>query len=192
MTKSEFAEWLKYHVTYYPGVGTWFEKMPLEQKSGITDRWQSVLSGIRVTDAKRATEELYEQERQPQAYERHAAIVKRLALDLAGRKFDTEHRLNHGDKTYRCRLCQDTGLVTIYATGDLFRRLAAVYGEERAAKRTQAVGCSCDAGDRVAQFSLRYVAGDMELVQPNNYSPPATPEDYQKVKAMIRTLGGAL
>lgn len=155
MTDTEFDTWYDYHLGYFPGVDGWM-KTKVPNKPATFAAWRKTLARISLEDAKAATEALYHQAGETKGFGKHAAIIARLAGQIAADRAPEQPRAQYvdGEQVYRCLVCHDIGTVIVWhdytvaiAAGKVANQKLAP-GTKWSNLYTMALGCCCAAGER--------------------------------------------
>jgi hypothetical protein len=157
MRPDEFDEWFAYHTAAFPGIATWLAKNPESAKT--LQHWLRVLGRTSLAAAKAATDAMLESGDRTPPYERHPAIVRRMAAASESRSESDESRRDfwrYGETTYRCPHCEDSGIVSIHAAGATWETYSSVYGDEYADTVALSRRCVCPKGDAKAATIPRF------------------------------------
>lgn len=115
MTNSEFAVWFEHHTAAFPNIGEWMTGLPDTQRT--IAHWRRCLDGVTLDEAKAATDEMFEsEEHQPRGYAQHAPRIRKLAVDSRpdqGAQRDAKRYIGN-ELVCDCRLCKDSGYVTVW------------------------------------------------------------------------------
>ncbi len=113
MTSTELAEWITYHKATF---GSWkrFLDEQSDQEAAFTmERIAGMIGGLTLESAKAATDQILMMETTPRA-ERHVVEVWRIARDIDARASGRREYAKHGEVTYRCSYCRDTGKCGVF------------------------------------------------------------------------------
>ena len=136
MNRDEFGEWLEYHSKAYPSLVRW-----LNDNSGQAEMWHKLLQSTPIAAARTATDELFASEEQPRGYGEHPRAIKKLAWSHLQQS--NRPRYMHGEITFTCHRCRDTGQVSVVSPLTL---RDAWHNDDERGVRWCAVACNCNAG----------------------------------------------
>ncbi len=144
MTRSEFDEWLVYHIGAF---GPSLKKHVSQEGEDTLQHWFRAVKNLTLAEAKASTDIMHDDEdSRPRGWSLHPARVKRLALNVSTaqtRGYSTTQKFVDGELVYDCWKCQDTGRLTVYhsQSHQLMRQ------EGKYFDNTTAVACKCHHGD---------------------------------------------
>lgn len=142
MNKLEFQDLLAELCATFPAIARQFDAAK-DKRTSLALTWHGVLEHCQASDAKAAVQRIVAgQEQEPAKYSEHkwpahlAGICRRLASERRPKRQYAE-----GEPTYRCLICKDSGIVTIYARDCV---LQAERGEFDASRVPQESVVLCD------------------------------------------------
>lgn len=151
MTTLEFHEWLDHHTSFYPSVKTWLEKQG-QHSEKVIDAWKSIMCGVDLRDACRASELLYSEETQPKSFDRHPKVVRSIISREAEKRIRGK---THVRVTYRCQHCHDEGYVTVFiGSTELMDQYSEKYGPDCHTMHAS-IPCGCEIG-MTKEVTLRF------------------------------------
>ena len=147
MTKDEFREWLRHHRNAFTRLADQFAKLG-DGQTATVDAWYNVLAYVELDDAKAATDAMLSGKVQLPKYldlDDHPRIVKRAAAEISRRAGRTVDRAIYvdGEKTVRCVLCNDMGVVSCWHPMSVRAAITGTLGEQFTVYSC-AYRCPCD------------------------------------------------
>lgn len=168
MNSPEFREWLRYHLSAFPGIEAWLSKHkgPEVTRESIIQRWRDTLAYESLDEAKRATDRLLNgDEDEPRSYEKHPGAVRGICRrcrneQLRNRAAEPTKKTIDGKPTVACLACKDTGYRVVWnpccrdaaLNGELYDAKRNPEGKHHGPHQWSAVRCPCDAGNRYRRW----------------------------------------
>lgn len=151
MSDEEWDAARRYMLSGFPGLLTWFRRLPPEIADGTRKQWRRVLGRCDVQDVMQAIDAMVDGSvERPRCYEDYpAAIAKRAGVIAGNRDRGRTRRRIDGMPTVCCQQCDDTGWVFCWQPSALRELLVARRaGRPPLAERLigGAVRCPCKAG----------------------------------------------
>jgi hypothetical protein len=151
MNGQEFKEWYRDFRTHFKMVAAWMTKR--EDEKDALAAWNRALSGVRLGDAKKATEELFaDASAQPESWDQFPATIRWLAnrYRSGSRATGTRHVID-GEITYRCLDCEDSGFVSIFDPRivNAIRWGKSQRHADAGEVATAVARCTCEAGKKI-------------------------------------------
>lgn len=143
MIQAEFNQWLDHHRAYFPGLDSWLSKLP--DRQATLRAWANLLDDTPLKFAREASDRMAADDTVP-VYERHASRIRKLASELRQKDDKRRQTARFGPGAFRCELCRDRGLVSVYVAGNRLQHEIHNLGVEVAARKSSLAACTCDAG----------------------------------------------
>lgn len=195
MSEEEWDAARRYMLSGFPGLLTWFRKLPPEIADGVRKQWRRVLGRCDVQDVMQAIDAMVDGSiERPRIYEDYPAVIARHAAMIAGqRQSRGTRRMIDGQPTVSCSLCDDTGWVYVWQPSAL-RELREARRDGRLPLRERlsggAVRCPCRVGkadsryveqvfDRDRDLPIRTIRGEGVFALPDPTEPAQIAEAYQ-------------
>lgn len=197
MTDEQWDAARRYMLGAFPGLLTWFGRLPPEIAEQTRRQWRRVLGRQDVQDVMQAIDAMVDGTiERPRCYEDYPAAIARRAAVIGGNRSRGRTRpVVDGQPTVACRLCDDTGWVLCWQPSAL-RELREARRERREPARVRlsagAVRCPCRAGridprrqtavfDRRSDLPIVTVGDDGAWAPPD----PTDPEQIRRAYAWL-------
>ncbi len=169
MKPNEFKSWWSSHRAVFPEMNTWLGKVPREDQQGTVLAWQRAMEDISLEDAEAATQAMLRGDiKKPFQCSDHPAAIIGYARQLRNNRVghsEPIRRWHDGEETYRCPICRDDGLLSVWHEESMFASVGRGGLLSRLGKAprpsamlvTMTVVCTCQAGDAYEQSHvMRY------------------------------------
>lgn len=144
MTSDQFNEWFEFHTKCFPSV---------RQKVSENDcwvPWKRSLASVDMETAKRASQELFNIESDVW-WEKHPGRIRAIASRLRQSENKAESWTqckDYREQRFKCYLCRDTGLVSVYQ-GEAYHAILEDRYQRKKHFRTVTVACHvCETGKK--------------------------------------------
>ncbi len=155
---NEFKSWWSSHRQSFPEVNEWLSKIPENDRQGAMLSRQRAMEDISLEDAEAATIAMLRGDlKKPFSCSDHPAAIISYARQLRNRVEHSEpvRRWQDGEETYRCPICRDDGVLSVWSEDTMFASVGRGGLLSRLGKSprpsamliTMAVVCTCQAGD---------------------------------------------
>ena len=147
MNRQEYTDWVKYHAGLFPGFEKWYAGIAQD----AVEVWREGMASVDFEHAKAASKQMAIGELEaPRGYTKHLPAIRRRARDLGFQTRPERPTVVDGQRAYRCPVCLDEGLVSIYQPAFIARLMEGDITDEAAEKKVRSCNtrCSCDASRR--------------------------------------------